>query len=205
MSAGSNAVFPTAVSTQPSHPPYRDALASSLAQFRVLVVPGLNNSGAGHWQTRWQELFPPFARVEQDDWDEPDLATWSERLAQALDGSARPTIVIAHSFGCLATVHRTALGTTNIAGALLVAPADPAKFGVEPAVAVPPSPFPSTVIGSENDPWLTLEGARHWAHRWGSEFINAGSLGHINAESQLGDWPFGLALLHDLVKRIGSG
>jgi predicted alpha/beta hydrolase family esterase len=205
MSVVDNAVFPTALSSQPKNSPYRDALASSLARFRVLVVPGLNNSGAGHWQTRWQELFPAFARVEQDDWDDPQLATWSERLAQALDGSSRPTIVIAHSFGCLATVHQAASGAANIAAALLVAPADPAKFGVEPAVAVPQLPFPSTVIGSENDPWLTLEGARHWARRWGSEFINAGSLGHINAESQLGNWPFGLALLDDLVKRIGNG
>jgi len=36
-----------------------------LNQFRVLVAPGLHNSGPDHWQSRWQRLYPRFERVEQ--------------------------------------------------------------------------------------------------------------------------------------------
>lgn len=177
-------------------------LISRLSEFRILVAPGKNNSGAGHWQTRWEEQHPAFQRVEQWDWDQPHLAAWSAQVGHALKRSARPAIVVAHSFGCLATVHRAAAGAPNLAGALLVAPADPARFDVQHQLAVPPLEIPTIVVGSENDPWLTYEGAQLWAERWGSEFVNAGALGHINADSGLGDWPFGLALLENLARRI---
>lgn len=30
----------------------------------ILNVPGLNNSGPAHWQTRWEQRYPWFRRVE---------------------------------------------------------------------------------------------------------------------------------------------
>jgi hypothetical protein len=44
-------------------------MASVFAEFRVLIAPGLHNSGPDHWQSRWQRLFPAFERVQQDDWE----------------------------------------------------------------------------------------------------------------------------------------
>lgn len=171
---------------------------AALSNFGVLVAPGLNNSGLDHWQTRWEGLYPEFERVEQWRWDCPDLHAWSAQVGHALRRSARPTIVVAHSFGCLATVHRAATGAPNLAGALLVAPASPHKFGIAPDLAIAPLGIPTIVVGSEDDPWLTLEGARFWARQWGSAFVNAGRVGHINADSGLDDWPSGLALLEQL-------
>jgi predicted alpha/beta hydrolase family esterase len=106
---------------------------------------------------------------------------------------------VAHSFGCLATVHSARGESEKIAGALLVAPADPTKFNLDLHVAGKPLSFPTIVIGSSNDPWMCSERAAFWAKQWGSDFVNAGSLGHINAESELGDWLFGLAQLQRLV------
>jgi predicted alpha/beta hydrolase family esterase len=166
---------------------------------RVLIVPGLNNSGPGHWQTRWQSLYPTFERVEQARWDEPVLEVWSERLDQVLRGDDRPTLIVAHSFGCLTTVHRASSGVSNLIGALLVAPADPDKFGVSNGLRDASLPCRSIVIGSIDDPWMTTRRAAYWANAWGSEFVNAGALGHINAESDLGYWKFGLSQLHRLV------
>jgi predicted alpha/beta hydrolase family esterase len=54
---------------------------------------------------------------------------------------------------------------------------------------------PSVVIGSADDPWMAAERASYWAREWGCGFVNAGALGHINADSGLGDWPQGLAHL----------
>lgn len=171
---------------------------ATLSSFRVLVVPGLYNSGPQHWQSRWQRLYPHFERVEQTHWDAPVLEVWSQRLQQQLRGSDQPTLAIAHSFGCLTTIHSALHGVPNLAGALLVAPADPDKFDVSAEVKGR-LPVPAIVVGSLNDPWMESGRARHWAKTWGADFIDAGALGHINAESNLGDWIYGQSLLQRLV------
>ncbi|HYD97722.1 MAG TPA: alpha/beta hydrolase [Noviherbaspirillum sp.] len=171
---------------------------SALAGFRVLVVPGLHGSGPAHWQTRWERLFPWFERVVQHDWDTSDLATWSARVGEVLRESAHPTLIVAHSFGCLASVHCAARGASSLAGALLVAPADPVKFGIDANLSGASLACPSILVGSLDDPWMAAARAAGWAAQWGSEFVNAGKLGHINADSTLGDWPGGLALLRRL-------
>ena len=55
--------------------------------------------------------------------------------------------------------------------------------------------FPSLIIASTNDPYGDLEVTQQRARDWQSGLIVAGSLGHINASSGLGDWPQGRALL----------
>ncbi|MGZ3240825.1 MAG: RBBP9/YdeN family alpha/beta hydrolase [Burkholderiaceae bacterium] len=176
-------------------------VARFTSDFRVLILPGLNNSGPDHWQTRWQQRYPHFERVEQVQWNRPQIDVWSDRLDQVLRGSAQPTLVIAHSFGCLATVHRAGVGAPNLMGALLVAPADPAKFRVAGQLRNVTLSCHSIVIGSTNDPWMEACRVIEWANVWGSEFINAGELGHINAESGLGDWLCGLTQLERLFLR----
>jgi predicted alpha/beta hydrolase family esterase len=60
-------------------------------------------------------------------------------------------------------------------------------------------PFPSLVVGSVDDPYATVDFARGLAADWGSDFVVAGALGHINADSGLGDWPQGRKFLADLL------
>ncbi|MET3130468.1 putative alpha/beta hydrolase family esterase [Oxalobacteraceae bacterium GrIS 1.11] len=170
-----------------------------LSDYRVLLAPGLHNSAAEHWQSRWQRLHPAFERVEQDDWDHPQLGLWSARLDQLRARDSGPVLIVAHSFGCLTTVHSVARDPHGVAGVLLVAPADPDKFGVAEVLPHGRLPCPAIVIGSTNDPWMSAANARLWARRWGGRFINAGALGHINAESGLGDWPFGQNQLQALL------
>ena len=174
-----------------------------LNQFRVLVAPGLHNSGPDHWQSRWQRLYPRFERVEQKRWDQPVLSRWSAQLDAVLAEDTRPTLIVAHSFGCLTTAHSLThdLSPSTVAGVLLVGPADPDKFGVSELLPHGELSVPSILVASTNDPWMTSAKARTWARRWGSEFVNAGALGHINAESGLGDWIFGQRLLHKLAEQ----
>ncbi len=174
------------------------------SEVRVLIVPGLNNSGPGHWQTRWQQLYPAFERVEQVRWDSPELEVWSARLDQVLRSDERPTVIVAHSFGCLTAAHRATSGATNLIGALLVAPADPEKFGVSDLLCDARLPCPSILIGSTDDPWMTAHEAAQWARTWGSKFVNAGAVGHINAESDLGYWMFGLLQLQRLLSMTNA-
>jgi len=177
-------------------------MSGVLSDFRILIVPGLHGSGPDHWQTRWQERYPLFERVEQPRWDVPDLSAWSDCVGRVLDQSEQPTLIVAHSFGCLASVHRAVTKASVLVGALLVAPADPDKFGVAAILGQAALRCPSIVVGSTNDPWMDSHRATDWARRWGSRFVNAGALGHINADSGLGDWSFGLSLLDDLISRV---
>lgn len=171
----------------------------SLADYRVLLMPGLYNSGPEHWQSRWQRLYPRFERVEQDDWDNPRLPAWSARFDEVRARDGRPILVAAHSFGCLTTAYSLARDPRGVAGVLMVAPADPAKFGVAQDLPRTALPCPTIMISSTSAPWMSAENAAAWGARWGAEVINIGAAGHINAESGLGDWQFGqgrlLALL----------
>lgn len=173
---------------------------TALQGFRVVLVPGLHGSGTKHWQTHWKRKFPRFEQVHQRAPHIPDLPVWSEQLHAVLRQSDRPTVVVAHSFGCLATVHRVHMGTANVVAALLVAPADPWKFGVAEVLKSVRLPCPSIVVSSMNDPWMPAASAADWARCWGSTLINAGYLGHINAESGLAEWPAGFSILKRLAE-----
>jgi hypothetical protein len=65
-------------------------------------------------------------------------------------------------------------------------------------------PFPSVVVASSNDLFVTVARAQAFARAWGSEFVMIRDAGHINTASGLGDWPEGLALLHKLCERRQS-
>ena len=72
---------------------------------RVLNLPGWNGSGAAHWQTLWERLDARVVRVEQADWDEPSREAWHARVVAALERSAEPTLLVAHSLGVVLAAH----------------------------------------------------------------------------------------------------
>jgi uncharacterized protein len=85
-----------------------------------------------------------------------------------------------------------------------VAPSDPdgPRYPLGPTgfspVPLEPLPFPSIVVASEDDEYVTMPRAREYADGWGSEFVSIGKAGHINSASGLGAWPAGYALLERL-------
>ena len=165
----------------------------------TLIVPGLHGSGPAHWQSWLEELLPDARRVHQDDWSCPALPAWAERVTTEIDHARGPVLLVAHSFGCLASVTAASRHADRIAGALLVAPADPAKFGVAALLPHQPLGYPGVLVASRDDPWVAFGTARHWAGRWGCRFIDLGEKGHVNAESGFGPWPEGHALWARLV------
>ena len=166
-------------------------------QVRVLIIPGLRDSGATHWQTWLQSQYRGAVRVQQRDWCAPELDEWAQRITDTLArfGPHTQWIAAAHSFGCLALARHLALhaqppdGLGGIRAALMVAPADPVKFDVAHHLPTDGLHIPATVIGSEDDPWMPLERAQTWAQAWGARFQNLGAVGHINTESGFGPWP----------------
>jgi predicted alpha/beta hydrolase family esterase len=171
----------------------------------ALILPGLHNSGPDHWQSRWEAEDKTMERVIQDDWETPHCADWVVRLDQALAYAGPEILLVAHSAGCALVAH-WAVGCQRgqVRGALLVAPSDPEApsfpVGATGFAPIPllRLPFPSTVVASSNDPFVTVARAQTFASAWGSEFVMIGGAGHINTASGLGDWPEGLALLRNL-------
>jgi predicted alpha/beta hydrolase family esterase len=168
----------------------------------VLIVPGLRNSGPTHWQTWLGYVLPATRRVEQDDWERTCLSDWTARVRQAIDESAGPLWIVAHSFGCLASVTAGFTRPDRIRGALLVAPADPERFGEPLALLEEKLAFPSLVVASSNDPWVKSSAAEYWAGQWGSAYLNIGEAGHINVDSGHGPWPQGLQLFEAFRARV---
>ena len=173
---------------------------------RVFIVLGLGNSGPDHWQTYFERQRPDFTRILQREWDAPDRAEWVATLEQALAGmDLSQVVLVAHSLGCVTVAHWAGQYGHRIKGALLVAPSDveTAHYAAFPTTGFGPMPlarlpFPSKVVFSQNDEWATPARARQFAEAWGSELIDLGNAGHINAASGYGAWPAGLALLAEL-------
>jgi hypothetical protein len=59
-------------------------------------------------------------------------------------------------------------------------------------------PFPSIVVASTDDPYVTVDRATAFATAWGSRLTLVERAGHLNSASGLGDWPLGYALLETL-------
>jgi predicted alpha/beta hydrolase family esterase len=171
---------------------------------RLLVVPGLNDSGPAHWQSWLQAHFKQQSvRVEQDDWASADLAAWSQRIEMTLarhPGSR--WVAVAHSFGCLALLRHLAQGGEGVQSALLVAPADPAKLGVAGTLPQSRLAIPSVLLASETDPWMKFESACAWARVWGSQVICLGDAGHINTEAGFGPLPPAKTLVEQMIQRL---
>lgn len=167
----------------------------------IIHLPGIGNSGERHWQSRWERADPSIRRFAPASWDEPDLPDWIAALEQAVRTAQTPPVLVAHSLACLLIAHWHRVSDLPIKGALLVAVPDPASpaFPSE-AAAFADAPrerfrFPSLIVASTNDPYSSLPYTQMRVEQWGSELKMIGAAGHINAQSDLGSWPQGLAIL----------
>ena len=98
----------------------------------VLILPGWQNSGLGHWQSLWQAQHG-YTRVEQHDWMRPLRGDWLSRLEDAVLASDEPVVLVAHSLGCILTAAWASHShnTHRVKAALLVAPGDVAREEVQ--------------------------------------------------------------------------
>ncbi|UPL49728.1 RBBP9/YdeN family alpha/beta hydrolase [Hymenobacter sublimis] len=170
----------------------------------ILTVPGLGGSGPEHWQTRWEQQYG-YRRVEQRNWHNPVCSEWVAALEAAVAAAVPEVVLVGHSLACATIAHWASVTQHPIKGALLVAPADVDRPDLPPEVTgfapmpLARLPFPSIVVASTDDAYVTLARAQQFAHAWGSRLVNMGPRGHINSASGLGQWPQGQELLRELI------
>lgn len=176
-------------------------------QASVLIVPGLRDHVADHWQTHLQADLPDAHTVPPLQENGLSCAARMDTIDAALARVDGPVILVAHSAGCLTAVHWArragAAAAGKVQGALLVTPPDldapawPAKYpspellarhGWKPMPRTP-LPFPSIVAASDDDPLASLAAVRAMAAGWGSRLVELGEVGHMNPASGFGPWP----------------
>ena len=175
-------------------------------KIRLLTVPGLYNSGPSHWQTLWEEQIPECHRIVQSDWSTPSCTDWVAQIDRFVTaGIVSETVLLAHSLGCAAVAHWSLTFHRAIRGALLVAPSDveAPTYPIGPkgfvTMTLDRLAFPSIVVASNDDPYVTVSRARYFAESWKSDFVDIGCAGHINAYSGFGVWEQGLKLVERLL------
>ncbi|VTU12800.1 putative esterase of the alpha/beta hydrolase fold protein [Variovorax sp. SRS16] len=178
-----------------------------MAVSKTLLLPGWQNSGPAHWQSRW-ELIHGDHRVDQHDWMRPLRGDWSARLEEEVLAAPAPVMLVAHSLGCILVAAWAAhsRNTHKVRAALLVAPGDLEREDIRQMIpgwapiVWQALPFRSLLVAARNDPYCEAERSREMARAWGADYLDAGLRGHLNGESGLGDWPEGRKLLNDLLK-----
>ena len=171
-------------------------------QATVLIIPGLRDHVAAHWQTLLESQLIKVRSVPPAETDKLSCANRVARIQAELEKIKGPVILVAHSAGVLMTVHWAALHQREIQGALLVTPPDLAASWPEhyPSAdtllaegwsPLPNQklPFPSIVVASSNDHLAQYQAVELMAETWGSQLLNAGAVGHLNPAAGFGHWP----------------
>ena len=187
----------------------------------VLVVPGLRDHVAQHWQTllaaRLQDQRRPVRSVTPMGRDNLSCAARVEAIEREARAIAGPVVIVAHSGGCIAVAHWARRTRRAVHAALLATPPDfetpmPASYPSLDALSdggwlpVPRErlPFRSIVATSRNDPLASCDRALALAAAWGSECVDLGSVGHLNPASGHGEWPGADAIIEVLSQSPGA-
>lgn len=177
----------------------------------VLIVPGLRDHVAEHWQTLLESRLSNVRSVPPLETDKLDCAARVRAIQHQLDQIDGPVILVAHSAGVLMVAHWAVQHSHPIKGALLAAPPDlaadwpqgypsPQTLSANGWSPLPESPLPfrCIVAGSTNDHLASLEAVAQMARDWGAELVNLGEVGHLNPASGYGHWPQAEAFILEL-------
>ncbi|MFZ2174265.1 MAG: alpha/beta fold hydrolase [Rhodococcus sp. (in: high G+C Gram-positive bacteria)] len=178
----------------------------------VVIVPGLRDRVADHWQTLLADRLGRVHTVPPLEHDKLSLAARIAALDAVVAEVEGPVVLVAHSAGVLIAVHWAQQATPPVLGALLATPADletplpegyPTMDDLERGGWLPVPrrrlPFPSIVAASSNDPLASQRRVAGLAEVWGSRFADLGEVGHLNPASGFGFWPRAEEFLQELV------
>ena len=177
----------------------------------TLIVPGFRNSNEAHWQTRWQQRLNPSSRTQPTSWTHPEHDDWINALDHAVQAIDGPIVIVAHSLGTITTAEwALSHNSDKILGALLVAIPDvqrpdlPNEIQGYSQPRLQRLPFPTIAALSSDDPYCPLVRGEHYARQFGARIERIGNAGHINHESDLGEWEAGLTWWDELQQSSSS-
>lgn len=179
-----------------------------------LIVPGLRDHVAEHWQTLLAARVPRAHSLVPMGRENLSLKARIADLEATIAQLKAPVLLVAHSGGCVLVAHwaRQTVQAHRVRGALLAAPptfdrplppAYPQLEALDAAgwLPVPKDrlPFPSLVAASRNDALGEFDAVCQLARAWGSDIEDLGEVGHLNPASGFGPWPLAEALIQRLL------
>ena len=181
----------------------------------TLLLPDLDGGERGYWLRHWVDTRIDCRLVDLGQARVPDRNSLVTRLDHALRGLDAPVILVGHGVGALTIAAWAGLISSEseaaVAGALLIAPGDPAAADADPRLsdfAHLPSAifsFPALVVASDDDPSLSPDRAFSLARQWGAGFARFGACGHFAPADGLGWWPEGEELLDRFIDLVEPG
>src|SRR5262245_51091149 len=182
-----------------------------MTQPTILIVPGLRDHVAEHWQSLLAWRLPRVRTVPPMGRENLDCESRVEALEREVARIGGPVVLVAHSGGVITVAHWACKQRRPIRGALLATPPDfeqplPAGYPSLDALRagrwlpVPREllPFQSIVAASRNDPLGRFERVAELARAWGSRLADLGEVGHLNPASGFGEWPQAQAFIREL-------
>jgi predicted alpha/beta hydrolase family esterase len=177
----------------------------------ILIVPGLRDHVADHWQTVLASQLPKVRTVPPLEQDKLSLPARVDAIQRELEQIEGPVILVAHSAGVLMVVHWAARYSRPIKGALLATPPDldaswpenyptPESLRANGWSPLPRQalPFPSLVCASNNDHLASLDAVRRMASDWAGSLVELGDVGHLNPAAGYGEWTYA----HELIQML---
>ena len=67
---------------------------------KVLILPGLYDSGPDHWQSHWERTLPNVVRIVQRDWERPAREEWVAALEHMVAEHGPDAVLVGHSTAC---------------------------------------------------------------------------------------------------------
>jgi predicted alpha/beta hydrolase family esterase len=181
------------------------------AAHTVLIVPGLREHVADHWQTLLAERLPAARIVPPLGRDNLELAPRLEAIEREAAAIEGPLIIVAHSGGVPMVVHWAQRTRRTVTGAVLATPPNLDRpmprgyptlkaLGAGGWLPVPRKllPFASIVAASQDDPLATFDEVAAMAKAWGARLQDIGNAGHLNPASGYGPWPLAEQLISEL-------
>lgn len=183
----------------------------------VVIVPGLRDHVAEHWQTLLQASLPRARTVPPLTRDKMSCRARVQMLDSVLAEVSGPVVLVAHSAGVMITVHWAAQHRRPIECAVLATPADleePLPKGYPDMATITANgwlplprqrlPFAAIVGGSRNDPLARWDRVSAMAGDWGCELVDLGHVGHLNPAAGFGPWPQATELIGQALRHSAS-
>ena len=167
---------------------------------RVLLLHGWGGSDFPHWQS-WLagELAKNYGRVnffEFSNFDFPELNIWKSELKKELD-EFKPDIVICHSLANTLWFHICNDGDIDEVEKLFLVAPPSTECNIEELKSFFPVKIPGDIkaketllITSTNDPYMTMDEAKNLQKKLNIPMEILEDAGHINADSNFGEWPW---------------
>jgi uncharacterized protein len=178
----------------------------------ILALPSLGPLSPEHWLARLEHRLSSARLVPVA--EHADLPVAIRQVRAAVLAAHRPVVFVAHGVGAVLVAHVMAelqqqAQPHGVRGAFLVAAPSAAWLATQSSIHrgyadVPraPLPFPSLLVASSDDAQASLEDAADMAMAWGSQLVEAGPAGSIDAASGHGPWPEGIMRFAGFLSRL---